>query len=212
MGFSFVWGRDSMNWGWFSGMVRPGITVYDIGANRGQMTLLFARLVGPTGTVVSFEPVPTLFADLIRNCELNGVGNVRPYNVAASDIGGRSGFRYSEALSTQGKLSDVEPEYHSVAEEVIVRTCRIDDLAGELPAPSILKIDVEGAAAKVLAGARQTIERHRPGIYIELHGPEERQAVKVLMRDHGYTAKELSGVDVPDPTDGWHSPLWCVPA
>jgi FkbM family methyltransferase len=214
MGFSYAWGRyEAAAWGWFLDRLRPGATVYDIGANRGQMTLFFARAVGPTGTVVAFEPVPELFADLARNCKLNGLSQVRPYNLAASAARGEARFDYTAGSSTQGKLTDAEPQYQvDGASPITVRTCRIDDLVDEIPPPAFLKIDVEGAAGKVIAGARQTLDRCRPGIYVELHGPGEQQAIKALLQDHRYIAKKLSGSVVADPTAGWHSPLWCVPA
>src|SRR5437764_10258809 len=64
MGFTYAVGKDAWNWRWLRDQVNwEGITVYDIGANRGQMTLWFAKMVGEGGTVAAFEPVPELFED-----------------------------------------------------------------------------------------------------------------------------------------------------
>src|SRR5262249_31927126 len=55
----------------FRRYVKPGATVLDIGANIGAHTLQLARLVGPQGRVLSFEPTDFAFAKLRRNLQLN---------------------------------------------------------------------------------------------------------------------------------------------
>ena len=70
--------------------VRPGDVAIDLGAHIGYYTLLLARLVGPTGRVLAFEPDPDNFALLSRNVEMNGYANVELFNAAASDRPGRS--------------------------------------------------------------------------------------------------------------------------
>ena len=56
---------------------------------------------------------------------------------------------------------------------------------GQRP-PAFMKIDVEGGAAEVLAGARMLLERFHPTIYIELHGSEEQMAVNVHQIARGF--------------------------
>jgi len=63
-------------------IVRPGMTVLDVGGNIGLYTVLLSRLVGPAGRVISFEPDPALFALLRENCALNGCTNVEAHNLA----------------------------------------------------------------------------------------------------------------------------------
>src|SRR5882757_11121436 len=53
-------------------LLAPGDVFYDIGANVGFFTILGARLVGPQGHVVAFEPVPACARAVGRNIELNG--------------------------------------------------------------------------------------------------------------------------------------------
>lgn len=213
MGTSFAWGAGVPHWWWLQRPKWEGRCVYDIGANRGQSALFFARLVGPGGTVVSFEPVQDVFEDLVFNVRLNGLTQVRPVCAAVADRAGTASFDFDPGASTQGKLTNCEPTYTTRgAKSVAVSVCTLDELAGrELPPPHCLKIDVEGAAAAVLRGASRTLAEFRPTVYIELHGPEEQQGVRDLIRGHGYTARTLDGRVVPDPTEGWHSPLWCVP-
>jgi FkbM family methyltransferase len=213
MGLTFAWGAGASQWDWARRQSWEGRCVYDLGANRGQSALLFALLVGPAGTVVSFEPVEVVFDDLVFNLRLNGLTQVRPICAAVADRAGTASFDFDPAASTQGKLTACEPSYvPAVAKSLAVSVCALDDLAGrELPPPHCLKVDVEGAASAVFRGASHTLAEFRPTVYIELHGPEEQQGVRELLREHGYTAQTLDGRVVPDPTAGWHSPLWCVP-
>src|SRR5208282_5758959 len=65
--------------------LRPGMTFIDVGANKGDFTLLAARLVGESGTVISIEPEPENHSMLLRSIELNGYANIRVMHVALSD-------------------------------------------------------------------------------------------------------------------------------
>lgn len=195
-----VFGRD----------VRPGMTVFDVGANKGQMTLLFASLVGPTGHVVAVEAAPAEFASLSRNISLNQFPHVQPIHAAAADSNGELTFTYAPERPTQGKLLEVERTYSNPdSKQFPVRAVTLDTLVAGHRAPDVIKIDVEGAAASVLRGARQLIAAHRPAIYVELHGPEEQAGVRDELIARGYVARTLDGALVADPTTGWHSPLWC---
>jgi FkbM family methyltransferase len=73
---------------WLENLVRPGDTVFDIGAHIGFYTLLLARLVGPAGKVLAFEPDPANFALLQQNVVLNRYANVALYNLALSSQAG----------------------------------------------------------------------------------------------------------------------------
>src|SRR5438874_223792 len=55
---------------------RPGQTVFDVGAHLGLFSVVMARLVGPTGRVVSFEPTPSIRRILERTVRLNDCGLV----------------------------------------------------------------------------------------------------------------------------------------
>src|SRR6185437_14257788 len=59
----------------FRGSVRGGAVVFDVGANLGAYTLLFAQWAGPNGRVFAFEPAPASLAGLRRHLELNGVND-----------------------------------------------------------------------------------------------------------------------------------------
>lgn len=117
--------------------VKKGGVVYDIGANVGFYTLLSSVLVGETGQVVAFEPLPANIVYLERHLAMNRIRNVQVVQAAVSDENGTAMFsdrteRSSGHLDHAGKLE--------------VRTITLDTLyeRGEIPPPDIMKIDVEG--------------------------------------------------------------------
>jgi hypothetical protein len=90
-----------------------------------------------------------------------------------------------------------------VAELRSVITMRVDTLEKSLAAPTVLKIDVEGAEMLVLKGAKHTITKHRPAILVE--GPQELgDEMGVFFREHDYVI--LNGaVDEQSPLT---KPVW----
>lgn len=212
MGVTYAWSVENMNWSWFRTHLRPGMTVYDVGANRGQMALFLARAVGSTGAVVSFESVADVYHELVANVTLNKLTNVKTINAAAADVDGELTFAFDPGRPTEGKLDDCEPDRPlPAARTVTVNAVRLDGVAGAESGPHFVKIDVEGGARRVLAGAVRVLRECRPVLYVELHGPEEQAAVRDYVQGNGYTIRTLAGEDVPDPTVGSANPLWCVP-
>lgn len=209
-GVSYAWGVARSMPRDLPPRVRRGMTVIDVGANKGQMTLLFAKLVGPSGRVVSFEPAPAEFQSLERNVRLNALDQVTTVHAAAADATGEMVLMYNAAYPTQGKLRDVEPTSTVAgATAVSVPTQPLDALLEQGLRPDLIKIDVEGGALGVLRGAARILDTIGPGIYIELHGPEEQAAVRDELLTRGYVAETVDGTRVADPTIGWHDPLWC---
>ena len=75
----------------------------------------------------------------------------------------------------------------------------------------MIKIDVEGAAGFVLAGAGKVLSQIRPILFVELHGPDEQVAVDDAIRDYGYRAFDTDGKYIESVVHGWHSPIICQP-
>jgi FkbM family methyltransferase len=159
----------------FREAVRPGDVVLDVGANVGAYAVLFGQWVGPSGVVYAFEPDPRAFDGLERQIALNdAVGRVRGVRAAASNRS-RSSVPFLLAPSPGvGRLIDGREPGASID----VRTMSIDDFCEQTGvAPSVIKIDVEGAELDVLAGARRTIQSagDRLALFVEMHPLEWRR-------------------------------------
>lgn len=140
-------------------LVKPGMTVVDVGACVGFYTLLTARLVGPNGRVYAFEPNPRVFALLCRNIEENRYqGVVRPIPKAVSN---RKGWiqLYIPRHTDEASLYSEDP---TGAESVEVETIVLGEFFAEegWPEVHIIKIDVEGAEVEVLEGMRELVRKN----------------------------------------------------
>ena len=125
--------------------------LWDVGANVGLHAITTKRLK-PEVTVVAFEPAPHTAARLIANADLNRA-EVRVVTCALSDTSGIAEL----SIVTHGNsgLTSLRPWPDVRYEGTIMCPCaRADELvrSGALPAPNVLKLDVEGFEAEVLRG------------------------------------------------------------
>jgi FkbM family methyltransferase len=174
-----------------AGLLRPADVFYDIGANVGFFTILGAHMVGPGGRVFAFEPLPENAVALRRNAALNGFDHVTLIEAAVSHAAGTATL-FTAAEPTWAKLA-TPGDAQATERTVTVRLVTIDDLLaeGSVAAPTLVKIDVEGAELDVIAGMTHTIERHRPVILCEMHGKNHEFAA--LMRALAYDVTVIEG-------------------
>lgn len=147
-------------------LVRPGAVLFDVGANVGFFTVLGARLVGPSGTVVAFEPHPENVARLRRNVDLNAAANVVVVAAAVSDAGGERLLDARHTATAHLVGGGAGPG------SVRVEAISLDEFVAQRPdlAPAVVKIDVEGHEAEVVRGMRATLGRAGPVLICEVHG------------------------------------------
>lgn len=150
-------------------LVHEGDTVFDIGANFGWYTTLFAKLVGEKGEVHAFEPVPKIFNELKYNVKLNNVkDNVFLNNLALGAEKGKAFINVFRKLphghasmSTLGRK-----DYETFECDVLTLDQYISDNA--ISKVDLIKCDVEGAEMMVLKGGSKLFMHKPPVVLIEL--------------------------------------------
>lgn len=169
--------------------VAAGDWAIDIGANVGHYTKRLSELVGASGRVLSFEPVPATFALLAANAEPFRFANVSLFNAAASDRLALVGMTMPEFDSGLQNFYEAHlteqptdrPEDLSSSKALSVLTVPVDSMCFGQPI-SFVKIDAEGHEAAVLAGMEVLIERYKPTLLVETGSSE----VVERLAAHGY--------------------------
>jgi FkbM family methyltransferase len=199
--------------------IRPGMVVYDCGANIGYFSLILARLVGPSGRVFAFEPSPGSLECLRATPGLNGLSHlavipqavwerVETLHFAQTQPGRSLVSDHVEGASAFGK---------SGAQRIIeVPAVALDDFVyGQgNPPPDFVKVDVEGAEGKALAGARRLLSERRPELLLEIHGEPGRE-VHSLLKELKYVSTNVLTGEVPETADAfaaWMQHYLSVPA
>lgn len=144
------------------GAIRPGDSVWDVGANVGLYTELFADWVGPNGEVIAFEPGPPAHAELEQRVAPRI--NVRLFQVALGQERGTVALHVSAESATNSLIG------HGGGGAVDVSMETGDSVRREhgLAQPDIIKIDVEGYEEEVLRGLSDTLGACR-AVLCEVH-------------------------------------------
>src|SRR5690606_37949249 len=143
-------------------LLRPGMRVVDVGASIGYVTVISAKLVGPSGSVYAVEPFPNSIAVLESNIELNALTNVRVLQSAAGAQREKRLLYLHEYSTLNSLYADLNKPVTSKTLEVDV--VRLDDVVQ--PPVDLVKIDVEGAELEVLAGFSGILAGSQPPILI----------------------------------------------
>lgn len=167
----------------------PGDVFWDIGANIGFYTLTASPLVRPGGRVVAFEPASHAWQSLTDNLDLNQFNNVQTVQVALSDASGQA-VLYRQADFADGGASLISrADYHGDYEVVTLMTADQFLAQSGGPAPTFMKIDVEGFEANVLTGSQKILQGSQaPLILIEMNDPS---AIGRILQTAGYQGAYL---------------------
>lgn len=168
--------------------LEPGVIFYDLGANIGRFSLIAARIVGPKGRIVGFEPDPNLVVRLRRNAERNGLSNVSIVEAGVWSFSTTLEFLSAGPDSPEGGTGSFLAG-NQAGSRTRVRCISLDDFVRDAPPPQGIKCDVEGAEIEVLRGAETVLRQHRPWILCEIHAPENGPAVREFLARFGYTCE-----------------------
>jgi FkbM family methyltransferase len=159
---------------------------YDLGANIGFFSLLAAKLVGPSGGVVAFEPDPEIAARLRENASRNNFSWITVEQKAVWSAASVVTFSRMDPLVSPDRGQGHVSAEAGVANSIRVEAISLDTYSSGHPPPQFIKCDVEGAEVEVFRGAGRLLRENRPGILCELHSEEIHSSLLREFSAQGY--------------------------
>lgn len=178
-------------------LLRNDDVLYDIGSSVGAWSIPAAAKAN-VGKVISFEPDPENRQRLLANFELNGLKNFQIMPIALGDKHGELELFTAGAYAASPSLKPV----NKIATSIKVKIETVDDLIarGEIPLPTVVKIDIEGAEMMALQGMVGLLQSEKKprALVLELHPlylpsfDTNLTAIFKLLIDNGYQIAELA--------------------
>jgi FkbM family methyltransferase len=168
----------------FSEIVKPGMTVLEIGGHIGYLATYYSFLVGQSGKVIVFEPGKNNLAYLNKNVKFSSFKNIIIEEIAAGNQNCTMTF-YLDPLTGQnnslvkdfdGFIRNRELSVQPSADSVLdtVKVVRLDDYFENKELPDFIKIDIEGFEWECLEGLKTVIEKRRPILMIEIQSNSDK--------------------------------------
>ena len=182
---------------WISRLVNvfPDPVIYDIGANDGALTVQYI----PRAQVFAFEPNKRARERLAARTQSSRL-RIFPYALGAQRETAFLHVYSDDSFSSLHKRTEAELSQYSLhlQEVAQVPVYALDEVSPQLPAPHIVKIDVEGAERDVLRGACTTLQKEQPAVLIEYSCVNTKNAgydrAEILAELHGCNYKYIKGL------------------
>jgi FkbM family methyltransferase len=173
--------------------VKPGWTAYDIGANIGFVSLLFAQQLGESGQIFSFEALPTNLERLRDHIEINELeSRVRVIPAAVTGISAPVRFLIGPS-GAMGKVEGSAGRANGNRKSIEVPGICLDDFVYRdgNPPPQVIKMDIEGGEVLAMKGMKRLLAEFHPLILLELHGPESAQVAWEVLTKAKYRIYQM---------------------
>ena len=155
--------------------LKAEMTFVDIGANVGYFSLLASGIVGPRGRVIAFEPSPANFLRLSENISINSITQcVCVQSAVGASEDKLELFLDGENFGNHSLSNKNIPA--STSNSVLVDVVKLDDWWSNFEKNSdgaratkidAIKLDIQGAEALAIQGARTILERYSPILFLE---------------------------------------------
>lgn len=169
--------------------VKPGMSVWDIGANVGMFTFAALGMVGQNGSVVAVEADPWLVGLIQKSAHLpaNRKLPLHIEQVAVSNQMGQAEFHIARRSRATNHLAEshYSTQTGGTADTLVVPTITLDHLLEKFQRPpALVKIDIEGAEAWALEGAETLLATVRPIVYCEVADETSDTVTGIFTRHH----------------------------
>ncbi len=171
-------------------IVRPGDVVYDIGAHVGYFSIIFGKLVDATGAVYAFEPVKENYDFILQHISINKLPNVKAIHAGIAAVSGTVCFVTQNHSATSHRADSGSAQVAVYNLEEYVRDNR-------LPAPNLIKMDIEGEEIYVIPSILDFVVRHRTKLLISTHDNGSAGVLGKLLTAKGYSVRPLQWASHP---------------
>lgn len=191
-----------------AGLARPGMTVWDVGANVGLFAFAAAFAAGPGGRVLAVEADGWL-AELLQRSSRTAPPTYARLEVLAAAVSDAPGT-VELCIARRGRAGNHlrrvpgSTQTGGTREVRQVPAVTLDGLLDRFSPPDLVKIDAEGAELLILRGAERLLREFRPILLCEVV-EENTRAVGSLLRGHGYTLFDAEAYPAGPPVD---QPTW----
>jgi FkbM family methyltransferase len=149
--------------------IKKGDVVLDIGAHIGYYTIIFSELVGSTGKVYAFEPLPKNFQLLKKTVETNNLTNVEIFQNIVSDKNETLDFYTSKLDSVGNRMYNSD----EAASKIEINSISIDEfLKNKSNKVDFVKMDIQGAEVLAIDGMKETLQNNKKLKIIQEWWPE----------------------------------------
>jgi len=166
-----------------------GDRVFDLGAHCGVSTYYLAQSVGPSGSVIAFEPDPICHGLLLRNVKRHGLDNVMVVKKAISGTSGTANFLSEGTIGSSLASNSSRTTMGSV---VTVETTSLADACRDYGVPAFIKMDIEGAELEAVAAAKGLLKEYPIHLCVDTNhwvdGELTAERVEAMFTDFGYEA------------------------
>jgi FkbM family methyltransferase len=169
-------------------LIEPGWTAFDVGANIGFVSLLFAKKLGKSGKIFAFEALPANLDRLQTHVEINGLDS-QVHVISAAVTASSKPVRF--LVGPSGAMGKAEGSAGRTVEHrdtLDVHGICLDDFVYRdgNPIPQVIKMDIEGGEVLALGGMKRLLVEAHPLILLELHGPEAARVSWEILSAAGY--------------------------
>lgn len=146
-------------------LLKPGMTIVEIGANIGYYALMEATHLGPTGKIYAIEPLPSNYDLLTKNVALNNYQDIiELHHLAISDKTGTTTLYVSDKHNLANMLNA------NADGAVEVPTQTLDEFMKDKHLPDLIRMDIEGYEYYILDGMKHTLQAcQNCTMFIEVH-------------------------------------------
>ena len=183
-------------------IIKPGFVCLDIGANMGYYSYFLAKYADKEGQLYAVEPVPIFGQIWKKNVPKRFCKHIDlfPFALGGENKEVKMGVPVVHGVVHHGMTHIVDSAEKNIVETFDVPMRIPDELFANLSRVDFVKCDVEGYEQHVFGNMKNTIEKHRPLVQVELGGEENRKNVISFFENHGYKTCLLSNDELTEAT------------